>query len=146
MFLLVFRKKINTVILIHKGKLVFLRTSDATEQKIKIKVLGMVPSQWTMAVFSLIYSTSIDTGSGSFSEMRGQFNKCELGFLVDLPQAWTTSRLQSKVNGSIILYLTADTLAQPSLLNFCLMQNGRNIACNISPSYPHLIERLVQQH
>lgn len=31
MFLLVFRKKINTVILIHKGKLVFLRT----EQKIK---------------------------------------------------------------------------------------------------------------
>ena len=117
MFLLVFRKKINTVILIHKGKLVFLRT----EQKIKIKVLRMVPSQWTMAVFSLIYSTSIDTGSGSFSEMHGQFNKRELGFLVDLPQAWTNSRLQSKVNGSTILYLTADTLAQSSLLNFCLM-------------------------
>lgn len=81
----------------------------------------MVPSQWTMAVFSLIYSTSIDAGSGSFSEMHGQFNKRELGFLVDLPQAWTTSRLQSKVNGSTILYLTADTLAQSSLLNFCLM-------------------------
>lgn len=47
----------------------------------------MVPSQWTMAVFFLIYSTSIDTGSGSFSEMHGQFNKRELGFLVDLPQA-----------------------------------------------------------
>ena len=121
MFLLVFRKKINTVILIHKGKLVFLRISDATEQKIKIKVLRMVPSQWTMAVFSLIYSTSIDSRSGSFSGMHGQFNKRELGFLVDLSQAWTTSRLQSKVNGSTILYLTADTLAQSSLLNFCLM-------------------------
>lgn len=137
MLLLVFRKKINTVILIYKRKLFSFSQNRWTKNK--NKVLGMVPSQWTMSVFFLIYSTSIDTGSGSFSEMHGQFNKRELGFLVDLPQAWTTSRLQSKVNGSTILYLTADTLAQPSLLNFCLMQNGRNIACTCPPPTPTLL-------
>lgn len=96
-----------------------------------IKVLGMVPSQWKIVscdFFFLIYSASIDTRSGSFSEMHGKLNKCESGFYVGLHQAWNISRIQSNVNERTILYLTADILAQLSLLNFCLMQNGKNIS------------------
>lgn len=127
MLLLVFRKKINMVILTHKRKLFsFSQNIRCCWTKNKNQGTRDGPISVDDGCVFLTYSTSIDTGSGSFSEMHGQFNKRELDFLVDLPQTWTTSRLQSKVNGSTILYLTADTLGQLSLLNFCLMQNGRN--------------------
>lgn len=93
--------------------------------------------------FLLIYSTSIDTRSGSFSEMHGKLNKCKSGFHVDLHQAWTMSRIQSSINERTILYLTADNLAQSSLPNFCLMQNVKNVPF---PICAHLIKWLVQEH
>lgn len=95
---------------------------------------GPISREDSLLSFLLIHSTSNDIRSGSFSGMHGKFNKCESGFLVHLPKAWTTSRIQPKVNERTILYLTADTLAQSSLLNFCLMQNGRNISFQYGPS------------
>lgn len=69
--------------------------------------------------------------------MHGKLNKCESGFHVALHQAWTISRIQFNVNERTILYLTADTLAQSSLLNVCLIQNGKNISFQYVPPSLH---------
>lgn len=45
---------------------------------------------------------------------------------ISIKRSWTISRIQSNVNERTILYLTADTVAQSSFLDFCLTWNGKN--------------------
>lgn len=93
----------------------------------------MVPSQWTMAHVFLIYSTTIDTGSGSFFRNAWTIQQTWIGFLVDLPQLGP-SRLQSKVS-VLPPYLTADTLAPSQacwILPYAKWQK-HNCICSLPP-------------
>lgn len=132
-FPFVCRKKINVISSTYKR--ILLLFSERLRQLDKIiKVIRMIQLNGRWLCFLSIYSNSTDTRSGSFSEMHGKLNKCKSGFHVDHHQAWIMSRIQSSVNERTILYLTADNLAQSGLLNFCLMQNVKNIPFQYVPT------------